>query len=55
MHIEVVVDDAVGERTIEAIVQSARTGKIGGGKIWGSPVDSVIRVRTGERAPTRCD
>jgi len=34
---------------VDVIVQAARTGKIGDGKVWVSPVDAVIRVRTGER------
>jgi nitrogen regulatory protein P-II 1 len=34
---------------VDAVVEAARTGKIGDGKVWVSPVDSVIRVRTGER------
>ena len=42
-----VVDDQL-ERVIEAIQQSARTGKIGDGKIFVSPLDQVIRIRTGE-------
>jgi hypothetical protein len=34
---------------VDVIVQAARTGKIGDGKVWVSPVDTVVRVRTGER------
>lgn len=49
LKIEVVTDDANVEKVIEAIVSSAHTGKIGDGKVWVSPVDTVIRVRTGER------
>ncbi|RJX32828.1 MAG: P-II family nitrogen regulator [Oxalobacter sp.] len=48
VKIEVVVDDAMVEQTIEAIIQSARTGKIGDGKIFVSNVEQVIRIRTGE-------
>ncbi|EHR49632.1 nitrogen regulatory protein PII [Saccharomonospora marina XMU15] len=49
LKIEVVTDDANVEKVIDAIVSSAHTGKIGDGKVWVSPVDTVIRVRTGER------
>jgi len=34
---------------VDSIVEAARTGKIGDGKVWVSPVDTVVRVRTGER------
>ena len=47
--VEVLVDDGQAHQTAEAIVEAARTGKIGDGKVWVSPIDSVIRVRTGER------
>jgi nitrogen regulatory protein P-II 1 len=36
---------------IDVIVKAAQTGKIGDGKVWSVPVDTVIRVRTGERGP----
>ena len=48
VKIEVVVPDKQVEAAIEAIVKSARTGKIGDGKIFVTPVDEVIRIRTGE-------
>ncbi|MEU2619930.1 P-II family nitrogen regulator [Streptomyces sp. NPDC007157] len=51
VRIEVVVEDAASEPTIEAIVKAARTGKIGDGKVWVLPVETVVRVRTGERGP----
>ncbi|WP_105971864.1 P-II family nitrogen regulator [Streptomyces geranii] len=51
VRIEVVVDDGEAEAAIEAIVRAARTGKIGDGKVWSLPVDTVVRVRTGERGP----
>ena len=47
--IEVVVSDALVEPAIEAIVKSARTGKIGDGKIFVSDVAQAVRIRTGER------
>jgi nitrogen regulatory protein P-II 1 len=53
IRIEVVVDDAQVDKTVEALVESARTGKIGDGKVWVIPVETVVRVRTGERAWTR--
>lgn len=48
VKIEAAVEDAILERAIEAIEKSARTGKIGDGKIFVSPVEHVIRIRTGE-------
>jgi nitrogen regulatory protein P-II 1 len=44
----VLADDADAQRVAEAIVEAARTGKIGDGKVWILPVDQVIRIRTGE-------
>ena len=49
VKIEVAVTDKMVESAIEAIVKSARTGKIGDGKIFILPVEEVIRIRTGER------
>jgi nitrogen regulatory protein P-II 1 len=46
--IEIVVDDADAEKTIDAIVKSAKTGKIGDGKVFVLPVESAIRIRTDE-------
>lgn len=51
VRIEVVVDDADSDAVIDAIVKAARTGKIGDGKVWSIPVETVVRVRTGERGP----
>lgn len=51
VRIEVVVDDADSDAVLDAIVTAARTGKIGDGKVWSIPVESVVRVRTGERGP----
>ena len=48
VKIEAAVEDGILERAIEAIEKSARTGKIGAGKIFVSPVEHVIRIRTGE-------
>ncbi|MGQ0482313.1 MAG: P-II family nitrogen regulator [Pseudonocardia sp.] len=49
VRVEVVADDTLAEKVVEAVVEAARTGKIGDGKVWVSPVEAVIRVRTGER------
>ena len=49
VRVEVLVDDALGDKVVEAVVAAARTGKIGDGKVWVTPVDTVVRVRTGER------
>ncbi|HEX4252272.1 MAG TPA: P-II family nitrogen regulator [Pseudonocardia sp.] len=49
VRIEVVTDDAQADKVVDAVVEAARTGKIGDGKVWVSPVDSIVRVRTGER------
>ena len=48
VKIEAALDDAIVERAIEAIEAAARTGKIGDGKIFVSPLEQVIRIRTGE-------
>ena len=49
VRVEVVVDDGAVDRVVDAIVNAARTGKIGDGKVWVTPVHTVVRVRTGER------
>jgi nitrogen regulatory protein PII len=49
VRVEVLVDDAAVDKVVDVIVQAARTGKIGDGKVWVSPVEGVVRVRTGER------
>ncbi|GGM79434.1 putative nitrogen regulatory protein P-II [Lentzea pudingi] len=49
IKIEVVIDDAAVDKVLEAVVEAARTGKIGDGKVWVTPVETVVRVRTGER------
>ncbi|MEU6816986.1 P-II family nitrogen regulator [Streptomyces sp. NPDC046860] len=51
VRLELVVEDAAAEQAIDAIVEAARTGKIGDGKVWSVPVETVVRVRTGERGP----
>ena len=49
VRVEVLVDDSAVDKVVDVIVQAARTGKIGDGKVWVSPVEAVVRVRTGER------
>jgi nitrogen regulatory protein P-II 1 len=49
IRIEIVVDDADAAAVVEAICKAAQTGKIGDGKVWVASVDSVVRVRTGDR------
>ena len=49
LRLEVVVEDALVERVVEAIANAARTGRIGDGKIFVSNVEEAIRIRTGER------
>ena len=48
VRIEVLTDDHDARRVADTIVNAARTGQIGDGKVWISPVDTIIRVRTGE-------
>jgi nitrogen regulatory protein P-II 1 len=48
VKVEVIIQDALVERAIEAIVKSARTGKIGDGKIFVTELEQVVRIRTGE-------
>ncbi len=48
IRLEVVVDDADVEGVVSTITATANTGKIGDGKVWVVPVESVVRVRTGE-------
>ena len=49
VKLEIVLEDNLGERAIEAIQQAAHTGRIGDGKIFVTTVDEAIRIRTGER------
>jgi nitrogen regulatory protein P-II 1 len=51
VRIELLADDADVSRLIEALSASARTGKIGDGKIWVTTADEVVRIRTGELGP----
>ncbi|MCZ7630560.1 MAG: P-II family nitrogen regulator [Microthrixaceae bacterium] len=49
VRLEAVVDDADAPGVLDAIVDAARTDRIGDGKVWISPIDEVVRIRTGER------
>ena len=52
VKIEIIVEDNMVERTVEAITNAARTGRIGDGKIFIYPVEEAIRIRTGEKGST---
>jgi nitrogen regulatory protein P-II 1 len=49
VRLEVVVDDSEAHDLVDVIVKSAQTGRIGDGKVWVTPVETVVRVRTGDR------
>ncbi len=49
VRVEVVVEDEAADEVVDAIVAGANTGKIGDGKVWVIPVETIVRVRTGER------
>ena len=51
VKIEVVLDDSLAQRAVEAIQQAAKTDKIGDGKIFVTPIEEAVRIRTGERGP----
>ena len=51
VKIELVIEDTLVERALEAIQQAAHTGRIGDGKIFVMTIDEAIRIRTGERGP----
>jgi nitrogen regulatory protein P-II 1 len=48
VRVEVLVDDGDADRVVQRLLESARTGKIGDGKVWVVPVDNAWRIRTGE-------
>ena len=48
VKLEIIIDDALCERAVEAIENAAKTGRIGDGKIFVSSIEEVIRIRTGE-------
>lgn len=49
--IEIVLDSVEAQKAVEAIQAAAHTGKIGDGKIWVTPIDTLVRIRTGEVGP----
>jgi nitrogen regulatory protein P-II 1 len=49
IRVEIVVDELDADEGVDAIVGAARTGRIGDGKVWVAPIETVVRVRTGER------
>lgn len=49
VKLEVLTTDDLADGIVEVIVRTARTGQIGDGKVWSTPVDDVVRIRTGER------
>lgn len=51
VRLEILVEDTDADSVVEVIVKAASTGSIGDGKVWTTPVDQVVRVRTGERGP----
>lgn len=51
LRIEILVDTDDADSVVDVIVKTAQTGRIGDGKVWVTPIDSVVRVRTGERGP----
>ena len=51
VRVEVLVEDDDANAVVDVITKSAQTGRIGDGKVWTVPVESVVRVRTGERGP----
>jgi nitrogen regulatory protein P-II 1 len=51
VRVEVLVDDNDVDRVVSRLIETARTGKIGDGKVWVVPVEQVWRIRTGESGP----
>ena len=51
VRIEVLVEDDDADAVVDVVTKSAQTGRIGDGKVWTVPVETVVRVRTGERGP----
>jgi len=49
IRVEILLEEADVDSVIETICNAAQTGKIGDGKVWVSPIESVVRVRTGDR------
>lgn len=49
VRIDIVVDDEIVREVVDTIVDTAKSGKIGDGKVWVVPVEEIVRIRTGER------
>jgi nitrogen regulatory protein P-II 1 len=49
VRIDIVVDDDVAREVVDTIIDTAKSGKIGDGKVWVVPVEEIVRIRTGER------
>jgi nitrogen regulatory protein P-II 1 len=49
VRVEIVLDEGDVDSVVDAIVSAAQTGRIGDGKVWVSPIETIIRVRTGDR------
>jgi nitrogen regulatory protein P-II 1 len=49
VRLEIVVEDGDADEVLSVVAKSAQTGRIGDGKVWVTPVETIIRVRTGER------
>jgi nitrogen regulatory protein P-II 1 len=52
VKVEILVDESKATAVVDAIIEAARTGRIGDGKIFVSPIDDAVRIRTGERGAT---
>ncbi|HEY3095300.1 MAG TPA: P-II family nitrogen regulator [Acidimicrobiia bacterium] len=50
-RVEILVDDGDVDRVVQKLIETARTGKIGDGKVWVVPVENIWRIRTGESGP----
>ncbi len=49
LKLEVVIDDGDMDKVVDVLVKAAATGKIGDGKVWVTPVEAIVRIRTGEQ------
>jgi len=49
VRIDILTADEMADKVVDTVAETARTGKIGDGKVWAVPVETVVRVRTGER------
>ena len=49
LKLEVVIDDGEMDKVVDVLVRAAATGKIGDGKVWVTPVEAIVRIRTGEQ------